>query len=287
ELFGHKKGSFTGASSDSQGLFQAADGGTLFLDEVAELPLHMQVKLLRAIQDGEIDPVGAAKPVRVDFRLISATNKSLLDQVKAGDFREDLYYRLNVFPIFVPPLRDRREDIPDLARMFAARFASEEGKRRIAGIGSDALRLLSRYDWPGNIRQLENAVFRAVVLCDGAELTVNEFPQIAAQFDDFEATPDRPEPASAPVDHGDDFPPVLLSPQPAAAPLYGTARTVGDDGEMRALAEIEEEVIRFALAHYRGRMTEIARRLGIGRSTLYRKLKEYGLDENAENVAAE
>ena len=125
------------------------------------------MKLLRALQDGEIDPVGARRPLRVDFRLISATNRSLIDLVKAGTFREDLYYRLNVFPIRVPPLRERRDDIPALVRHFTARFAAEEGKSFIRGVTAPALQLLSRYDWPGNIRQLENAVFRAVVLADG------------------------------------------------------------------------------------------------------------------------
>ena len=131
-LFGHEKGSFTGASDKRIGKFQEADGGTLFLDEVGELPLEAQVKLLRALQEGEIDPVGSKKPVKVNFRLISATNRDMIQQVKDGKFREDLYYRLNVFPIFVPPLRERIEDVPELARHFAQRFAAEEGKR-IAG----------------------------------------------------------------------------------------------------------------------------------------------------------
>ena len=142
----------------------------------------MQVKLLRALQEGEIDPVGAKKPVKVDFRLISATNRDLIQLVKDGKFREDLYYRLNVFPILVPPLRERRDDVAGLAQHFMARFAAEEGKR-ISGISDDALRLLKGYAWPGNVRQLENAVFRAIVLADGAELTVAEFPQIAAHVD--------------------------------------------------------------------------------------------------------
>ena len=166
-LFGHEKGAFTGAADKHTGKFREAHGGTLFLDEVGELPPEVQVKLLRALQDGEIDPVGARRPIRVDFRLISATNRSLIDLVKAGQFREDLYYRLNVFPIRVPPLRERREDIPELVRHFTARFAAEEGKSFIRGVNAPALQLLSRYDWPGNIRQLENAVFRAVVLADG------------------------------------------------------------------------------------------------------------------------
>src|SRR3990170_2662565 len=165
-LFGHEKGSFTGASEKRAGKFLDADKGTLFLDEIGELPLDAQVKLLRALQDGEIDPVGSKHKVKVDLRLISATNQNLIALVNDGRFREDLYYRLNVFPIWVPPLRERLEDVPELVRHFIARFAAEEGKR-IDGIDADASAMLKRYTWPGNIRQLENAVFRAVVLADG------------------------------------------------------------------------------------------------------------------------
>ena len=180
-----RKGAFTGATERHAGKFVEANGGTLFLDEIGELPPPAQVKLLRAIQEGEVDPVGGRQAVRVDIRLISATNKSLIDLVKQGRFREDLFYRLNVFPMALPPLRARREDIPDLARSFLARFAAEEGKR-LRGIAAEALALLIRYDWPGNVRQLENAVFRAVVLADGDELTIAEFPQIAAQVEGFD-----------------------------------------------------------------------------------------------------
>src|SRR3954449_8692138 len=197
-LFGHEKGAFTGATERHIGKFVEASGGTLFLDEIGELPLDAQVKLLRAIQEGEVDPVGAKKSVKVDIRLISATNKSLLDLVKEGRFREDLYYRLNVFPMTLPPLRARREDIADLSRSFLTRFAAEEGKR-LRGITAEAMALLIRYDWPGNVRQLENAVFRAVVLADGDELTVAEFPQIAVQVEGFDV---RIPPAPALPDAG-------------------------------------------------------------------------------------
>ncbi len=176
-LFGHEKGAFTGAVDKHVGKFQEAHGGTLFLDEVGELPMEVQVKLLRALQEGEIDPIGARRPVKVDFRLISATNRRLLDLVKEGGFREDLYYRLNVFPIWIPPLRDRIEDIPALARHFLARFAAEEGKPQVRGISAEALALLQAYTWPGNIRQLENTIFRAMVLCDGDQLVPEDFPR--------------------------------------------------------------------------------------------------------------
>jgi DNA-binding NtrC family response regulator len=279
-LFGHEKGAFTGATEKHAGKFLEANGGTLFLDEIGELPPETQVKLLRALQEGEIDPIGAKRPVRVDIRLISATNQNLLELVKRGQFREDLFYRLNVFPITIPPLRARRDDIGDLARRFATRFAAEEGKK-LRGISHEATTLLSSYDWPGNVRQLENAVFRAVVLSDGDELTVSEFPQIAAHVEGF----------------GVRVPP-LPAPAPAgAAPEREIVRVeirdpnvmtlLGPHGEMRRLEEMEAEVIKFALVHYRGQMSEIARRLGIGRSTLYRKMKEYGLGEGVdENVDA-
>jgi DNA-binding NtrC family response regulator len=173
-LFGHERGAFTGATEKHAGKFLEADGGTLFLDEVGELPPEAQVKLLRAIQEGEIDPVGGKRPVQVDIRVISATNTNLIDLVKRGLFREDLYYRLGVFPIGLPPLRARRTDIRALARSFLARFAAEEG-RAIRSISPAAIALLEEHPWPGNVRQLENAIFRAVVLAEGDELTVAEF----------------------------------------------------------------------------------------------------------------
>src|SRR5881227_777912 len=165
-LFGHEKGAFTGATDRHTGKFVEASGGTLFLDEVSELPPAAQVKLLRAIQENEVEPVGARKPVRVDVRIISATNRDLITDVMQGRFREDLFYRLHVFPISVPPLAERSEDIPELVRHFLARFAAEEGKR-IRAVSADALNLLNAHPWPGNVRQLENAMFRAVVLADG------------------------------------------------------------------------------------------------------------------------
>ncbi len=277
-LFGHEKGAFTGATEKHTGKFQEANGGTLFLDEIGELPLDIQVKLLRALQEGEIDPVGARRPVRVDIRLISATNQNLIELVKRGLFREDLFYRLNVFPISIPPLRSRREDIPDLARRFAARFSAEEG-RNIRGLSAEALSLLASYPWPGNVRQLENAVFRAVVLADGDELTVAEFPQIAAHVDGYDVRV-PPVPALAPAEPREREIIRIETRDPHVLPL------LSGNGEMRKLGELEKETIRFALSHYRGQMSEIARRLGIGRSTLYRKMKEYGLEEGPLVAAA-
>src|SRR6201995_1406679 len=170
-LFGHEKGAFTGAADKHLGKFQEADGGTLFLDEIGELKLDMQVKLLRVLQEGEVDPIGSKRPVKVDVRIISATNRDLAALTREGQFREDLYYRLNVFPICVPSLRDRKEDVDALARHFIARFAAEENKP-VAGLTPDASDLLEKFNWPGNVRQLENTIFRAVVLCDGTMLDV-------------------------------------------------------------------------------------------------------------------
>src|SRR5499425_1326800 len=168
-LFGHEKGAFTGATDRHIGKFVEAAGGTLFLDEVSELPLAAQVKLLRALQESAVEAVGGRKPVKVDVRIISATNRKLLDRVKGGHFREDLFYRLHVLPLTIPPLRARREDIPHLLRHFLARFGAEEN-RPITGIAGEAMAHLAQLDWPGNIRQLENAVYRAVVMSDGDQL---------------------------------------------------------------------------------------------------------------------
>jgi DNA-binding NtrC family response regulator len=293
-LFGHEKGSFTGAVDKRIGKFQEADGGTLFLDEVGELPLDAQVKLLRALQEGEIDPVGSKRPVKVNFRLISATNRDMIQQVKDGKFREDLYYRLNVFPIWVPPLRERIDDVPELARHFLARFAAEEGKR-VGGLSQSAIDLLTAYSWPGNVRQLENAVFRAVVLADGAEIGVDEFPQIAAHVDGFKASI-PPAPANVdkmPVISG----PVVLGAErvvPHTVQMGGAGGgrnslgipAVDEAGEIRSLEAMEADMIRLALGRYRGHMTEVAKRLNIGRSTLYRKMKDYGLEEQERQPEA-
>jgi DNA-binding NtrC family response regulator len=298
-LFGHEKGAFTGATERHTGKFVEADGGTLFLDEIGDLPLDVQVKLLRAVQQGEIETVGAGKVQKVNVRLISATNKDLIEEVRAGRFREDLYYRLNVFPITIPALRRRKEDIPHLVRVFAERFSVEQKLPRHLGVSAGALGLLTAYDWPGNIRQLENAIFRAVVLAEGEELTELDFPQIAAQVPEFRTaelaatavTPAMPmEPSISRLDMGEpsfpqpSMPPRSNRPDPRAllAAAYPASDNVivstDDTGEVRKLADVEEELIRFALKFYRGQMSQVARKLGIGRSTLYRKLKDYGID---------
>jgi DNA-binding NtrC family response regulator len=288
-LFGHEKGAFTGATEKHIGKFVEASGGTLFLDEVGELPLAAQVKLLRAIQEGEVDPVGGKRAVKVDVRIVSATNRDLIADVKAGRFREDLFYRLHVFPIAVPPLRERAEDVPDLVRHFLVRFAAEEGKR-LRAVSAEALRLLRGHGWPGNVRQLENAVFRAVVLAEGDEIGADEFPQISAQLGQAvpAAADDAPlllHPAAPMVSQPVFTEGPTISPSDAEvdAPVapHGALSVLDANGEMRPLEEIETEIIRFAISHYRGQMSEVARRLRIGRSTLYRKLRDLGLEDNS------
>src|SRR5215475_911808 len=275
-LFGHEKGAFTGATERHAGKFAEASGGTLFLDEVSELPLTAQVKLLRALQEGAVEAVGGRKPVKVDVRIISATNRKLLDRVKSGHFREDLFYRLHVLPLTIPPLRARREDIPHLLRHFLARFGAEEN-RSLTGITGEAMAYLSQLEWPGNIRQLENAVYRAVVMSDGDQLGLADFPSI---------------PAHAPVVPEMHSEPLVVSPTIPSAPTMvsgnevpivplaanGALSMLTSAGEVRPLEEMEHEIIRFAIAHYRGQMSEVARRLKIGRSTLYRKLDEATAD---------
>jgi len=291
-LFGHEKGSFTGATDKHLGKFQEAHGGTLFLDEIGELRLDMQVKLLRALQEGEVDPVGGKRPVKVDVRIMSATNRDLAERVREGNFREDLYYRLNVFPIHVPPLRERRDDVPALARHFIARFAAEENKP-VNGLTPEAADLIGRFTWPGNVRQLENTIFRAVVLCDHEMLDVCDFPQIAAAIG-VEIRPRQTLPMGTPVAAPvSATPPELrhhhatsLEPLHQHTSPYALSAT-NISGHMRKLEEIEAEIIRLAISRYEGHMSEVARRLGIGRSTLYRKLKELGLEQHIEGEEPE
>ena len=280
-LFGHEKGSFTGATEKHVGKFVEAHSGTLFLDEVGDLPLDVQVKLLRAVQEGEVDPVGGRATVQVDIRLISATHRDLLQQVKDGQFREDLFYRLNVFPIFVPPLRERRDDIPHLVAHFLEKMRPADPRRRLAGVSGAALAMLRAYDWPGNIRQLENAVFRASVLAEGAMLTEEDFPQIRAQVEgtvhlgDEEKEPDS---VLDPPEVGANEENPSAEPTARAGARFDKLDAIDERGNVRSLASVELEMIKLAIDHYNGQMSEVARRLGIGRSTLYRKLKEYGID---------
>jgi len=267
-LFGHEKGSFTGAVDKHLGKFQEASGGTLFLDEVGELPLDIQVKLLRALQESEIDPVGSKRSVKVDVRIISATNRDLNQAVKDGGFREDLFYRLNVFPLEAPPLRDRREDIPALVSHFIQRFNVEEGKR-VMGAAAETMQMLQEHEWPGNVRQLENSVYRAIVLAEAPYLQPYDFPQVSGLKPPMSEGAAPPETAEE-----------ILASLPKEAPV----RVLDERGHLRKLDEIEHDLIELAIQLYSGHMSEVARRLGIGRSTLYRKVREQGIDVVDEAV---
>ncbi|MGE5175098.1 MAG: sigma-54 interaction domain-containing protein [Hyphomicrobiales bacterium] len=242
ELFGHVKGAFTGAIADRKGVLQQADGGTLFLDEVAEMPLAVQAKLLRALQSGEVRPVGSPETVHVDVRVIAATNRDLPQALAEGRLREDLYYRLSVFQIETPPLRERREDIPLLANYFRQRYARRIGKR-VDRFTERAQFYLLRYDYPGNVRELENAIERAVTLAEHGEITHLDLPP------SFREAPVR-----------------LLS--------EGTAFPYS---ETLSLAQLEAEHIRRVLVHFAGNATKAAKSLGVSRSTLWRKMREYGM----------
>jgi two-component system response regulator HydG len=244
ELFGHEKGAFTGAERRREGRFQQADGGSLFLDEVSEMPLAMQVKVLRVLQEREVTRVGADAVERVDVRMIAATNRRLPDLVAEGRFREDLYYRLNVVGLEVPPLRERREDIPLLAQHFLEAFGLKN-RKPLKGFTPQAMDRLTRHGWPGNVRELMNAVERAVVLAHTDYLSEDDFPMIAA------AAPAAPEGLNA----------------PAASLLEGD----------RPLDEIEKATILRTLEASGGNKSETARRLGITRRTLHKKLKAYGV----------
>jgi DNA-binding NtrC family response regulator len=284
-LFGHEKGAFTGATEKHTGKFIEANGGTLFLDEIGELPAAAQAKLLRAIQEGEVEPVGAKSVRKVDIRIISATNRDLIAEIKRGRFREDLFYRLNVFPILVPSLRQRKSDVPLMVNHFMELSRKQEPGFKARGIRPSAMALLQAHDWPGNVRQLQNAVFRAMVLCEGDHLDESDFPQIATQVHGIdpeelsaEAGEDAAEtnrqdidaPGLAPGNDYDD-------PWQVDFPGGRGLRVLDETGNVRALSDIECDAIAFAIDHYGGQMSEVARRLGIGRSTLYRKLKEYDL----------
>lgn len=267
-LFGHEKGAFTGATEKRIGKFEEASGGTLFLDEVGELPADVQVKLLRALQEREIDPVGGKTSIHVDIRVISATNRNLADCVAEGSFREDLYYRLNVYPINLPPLRERREDIPALVGHFLRLIPEMEGLPART-MSPSALAALTAYHWPGNIRQLQNAIFRAVILSDHEVLEDRDFPHLNGVQPSGSSATQSPQAHASTIAQG-----AFSSGNAANVPLISLVAT---EGHVRPLAEIESEIIRRTITHYDGKMAEVARRLGIGRSTLYRKLDEYGL----------
>lgn len=245
ELFGHVKGAFTDATHDKRGLFLEAQGGTLFLDEIGELPVQLQVKLLRALQEQEVRPVGGTRSLPVDVRVVAATSRDLASMVDAGDFRQDLYYRLNVMPIEVPPLRDRKEDIPPLVRRFVERTNARLGTR-IEGISEATLRWLVAYSWPGNVRELENTIEHAAVMTEGGILEENDLPERIRRG------------AAAGRGYCIDFP-------------------VDDLSVKRAHRKVEREFILRALEQTGGNRTHAARLLDLSHRSLLYKLKEFGL----------
>ncbi len=239
ELFGHEKGAFTGALGRRIGKFEQANGGTIFLDEIGLMTPATQSKLLRVLQEREFERVGGNELVKVDVRVISATNKDLEEEMKKGEFREDLYYRISVFPIKLPPLRERRDDIPLLAAHFLQKYSKQEGKN-IEGITPDALDLMMAYHWPGNVRELENAMERAMVLANSTEISAKDLP--------------------------------------AAVRSLGEKRIYESDNTLASWIEkLEEEALRQALLECEGNISQTAKKLGIGRATIYRKAKKYGL----------
>jgi two-component system response regulator AtoC len=241
ELFGHVKGSFTGAIKNKVGRFEMANGGTLFLDEIGDITPKMQVKLLRVLQEGEFERVGGTETIKVDVRIIAATNKNLDEEINAGKFRQDLFYRLNVIPLKVPPLRERKEDIILLVNHFLDRF-NKIHRKKIEKVENDALRLLEDYEWPGNIRELENYMERAVVLNKSEVISINDFPE----------------------------------------PIFQTQKTFveyhEEDGLMHAVEEYEKQLILSELKKYNGNKAKTANRLKIHRSTFMSKLKKYGIN---------
>ncbi len=239
ELFGHERGAFTGAVGRRVGKFEQANNGTIFLDEVGLMSPATQAKVLRVLQEREFERVGGTELIKVDVRVISATNRDLEEAMKKGEFREDLYYRISVFPIKLPPLRERKEDIPLLAAHFLKKYNEQENKQ-IEGISPEALELLMAYNWPGNVRELENAIERAVVLATVDEIGAKELPQAVRSLGEKK--------------------------------LYESDNTLSG-----WIEKLEEEALRQALLENEGNISKTAKKLGIGRATIYRKAKKYGL----------
>ena len=247
ELFGHTRGAFTGAGESRKGLMDLANGGTAFFDEIGDLPVELQVKLLRLLQEREFRPVGSLQRTKVDVRIIAATHRDLPREIAAGRFREDLFHRLNVVRLTLPPLRDRRDDIP----LLIERFIAEAGRRYT--IADEAMQLLLKYDWPGNIRELKNSIDRMVSLSSGPVLHFGDLPSQIAYF----------------ARHGNGS---------ASQPMAMAAAAGGSFSGVIPMHEVEREAIRNALTQTKGDRTTAAHLLGIGRTTLYRKLKEYQLE---------
>jgi DNA-binding NtrC family response regulator len=254
-LFGQEKNAFPGAFECQAGVLQSCDGGTIVFDEVDRLSPELQERLAEALAKGSVRPIGATHSFKIDIRTIATSNLPLTDLVATGNFRVDLLEALAGTRVVLPPLRERQGDNGALTRHFLARIGEQPGLREL-GITEAALKLLNAYDWPGNVRQLQAVLFRAAVFCEGSALTAHDFPQLSQMIGELDGE-------SGTTQEG------------VGVQLY-TA-----DGNLRPLEEIEADVLRLAIGHYRGRMTEVARRLGIGRSTLYRKLGDLGIENAA------
>jgi len=276
ELFGHEKGSFTGAVRQHRGFFERADGGTLFLDEITEMPIELQVKLLRVLETGSFTPVGADEPVSADVRIIAATNRAPLEAVADGRLREDLYYRLAVFPIHLPPLRERRDDIPLLARHFLESLNAREGASK--QLSAPAVRLLQSYGWPGNVRELRNAVHRGFILAEGDFIEPDNLP-LEAPAEGIGST--APPVAVVPTSSAGEPVPAAASSTTsdalAGAPAAGDASTAAtlDIAVGMSIADAERRLIVATLAHCDGHRERAAEMLGISAKTLYNRLKAY------------
>jgi two-component system response regulator AtoC len=274
ELFGYEKGAFTGAVGAKPGRFELAHGGTLFLDEIGEIPVDMQVKLLRVLQESEFERVGGIKTIKVDVRLVTATNRDLAQEIAGGGFREDLFYRLNVVPLHIPPLRERREDVPLLASHFIGKF-NERLKKQITGITPEAVQRLIAYNWPGNIRELENLMERTILFCEGPEIRVEDLPPELAGL--------------APIAAADDSQRGVAAGGPSAAAGAAVPASASSLKEaVRAETErVERELIQRALDETGGNVTQAARKLKISRKSLQTKMKEFGLRDREGTKAVD
>jgi transcriptional regulator with PAS, ATPase and Fis domain len=261
ELFGHVKGAFTGAVGDKVGRFELANGGTLFLDEIGDISLEVQTKLLRVLQEKVFERVGSSESIRVDVRIVAATHQNLERLIQQEKFREDLYYRLNVIPVTVPPLRERREDIPELLQFFLRQLAEQMGRPAVE-IEDEALIALQNYAWPGNIRQLRNVVERAVVVADGSVITLRDLPEDVRE---------KPIPAASPAFYG------KQPDQPDSDRSSAEKRKEHRHAAKKERLQKEWDALVRALADARGNKAEAARALGIPRSTLLSKMQKFGL----------
>jgi DNA-binding NtrC family response regulator len=264
ELFGHVKGAFTSAVENRTGRFEAAHGGTIFLDEINSVSYKLQVKLLRVLQEHEFERVGDTKTVRVDCRIVAATNRDLIDEIDEGRFREDLYYRLNVVPVYLPPLRDRRDDVPALVEFFARKYAEENGIP-VPNISPDAFGVLQQYAWPGNVRELQNYVERAIVLCSNGEIAGDLFPPHVRGLAPIRVARQKTRSLDSLCEE------LVTRGMQEAGPQ-------NDNLHDRIVSLVERELLAQVLRGCQGVQTKAATRLGINRNTLHKKIDDYGLE---------